>query len=232
MSIENPIVAKKDFTRDLLYKKDFRLWLNKHKGLMRKVVEDIRSLMSKHPFPNFENIVNNSNYHPTTLVFDTVEDKEADTRIEFIRLTMQSASFRVYVGPESFFVKVQNPSNDRLVWEGGTHEFKTAEELRAKLKKLKFVDVVDYKMAYNYIDPRNQQKGKLKFLVSGWLNLPTLAGYLYGALSSKEREDILNKYDEVENVLEGYFDIGKGNCFYDKETKKIVLFDLHKNPSF
>jgi hypothetical protein len=229
MSRENPIVAKEDFARDLLYKKDFKVWLKSNPGVMKKVASEIRSLMLKHPFPEYSSF-KPSNYHPNTEVFDTSEDKNLHIKIDFIRLTVQSASFKVTIGTESFFVKVQNPSSENLDWEGGVDEFNTAEKLRSDLRKLNFVDVVDYKMAYNYIDPENQKKGGLKFLVSGWLNLPTLANYLDNPPSFKERQEVLDKYGKVVDILKDYFDIGQGNCFYDKETKKIVLFDLHKKP--
>lgn len=143
-------------------------------------------------------------------VINTYQLEEESNRVYYFQLT---------IGGESFFVKCEG-----MPFRGkGYEEYKNTSEVRERLKEIPWVDTVEFMLGYQ------DEEGRSLY-VSKWLNLPLLNEYISGLDQFDNRQDIqeLNrKVGELQKLLPEFHDLTKRNMFFDPESKKIILFDLH-----
>ena len=124
--------------------------------------------------------------------------------------------FKVTVGDDEFFVKMTNPFKPK---EGGATEIKKSAATLQRLKHLKGVRVVDFKLGY--------QKGDKGYFVSKWENLERAQDLFDSDEMLSSNPVLAQRLSDIYNALGSeYRDTGKHNIFYDKDKDEFVLFDL------
>lgn len=133
----------------------------------------------------------------------------------------------------SFFIKAQDYPFPNT--QGGVNEMKAYQDALGRLQDIPWVEIIKYHLAY--------KDHKKSYVVSEWYdNLATdlgdyrleLLGKIRGDVDRKEHwqnelAGIDRKILKLAGMLPDHHDVLVHNMGYDKQTKKIVLFDLNFN---
>ncbi len=126
-----------------------------------------------------------------------------------------------FAGQRFFVKKVAAETEEVRAYE----EINSAEEASKKLKGIRGVSVNKFHFAFS--------NDNYSYYVSEWSDLPKMVNYLNTLQFDKSVEESQKfeiRLNEIRKHLKG-FDLGEinsNNCFYDKLTDTIVLFDLYK----
>jgi hypothetical protein len=146
----------------------------------------------------------------------------ADGTVSVERLKRNPApAFELRVGDERFFVKCEGFYSKH----GGYNEFKSNEVAQDLLTKLPNVEVIPAQLGFS--DARQH------YFVADWQgNMQEAMYYLYTPdrhkISLLEQEELKKRVVAIQQALGEFVDVSDHNMFYDPETKKLFVFDLHR----
>jgi hypothetical protein len=188
-------------TKQLVYTESFKQFVKEHPGAVAEAEKLI------------------------TTALDTRNDgllTSEDGTVSVERLKRNPApAFELRVGDERFFVKCEGFYSKH----GGYNEFKSNEVAQELLKKLPNVEVVPAQLGFS--DARQH------YFVAKWQgDMQEAMYYLYTPdrhkISLLEQEELKKRVVEIQQALGDFVDVSDHNMFYDPETKKIFVFDLHR----
>jgi len=194
-------------TRELSYSKNFKEIISRNPhaiSIVLKLINQIQDqFQSDQPlYPDRMNEV------------PSYEDR--GIRVTLSPVRMHPADFfRVDIEDKSFFVKKKGPKSG-----GGTHEMKSLRSVADKIKEIKGVKVVTYKLGYS-------DKFGNHYFVSEWLNYPRLKEYIEKLDDSQKSHDLQSRIVELESKLNKEFiDVASYNMLYNPTDDTIYLFDI------
>jgi hypothetical protein len=190
--------------RKLWYEKNFREWLKENKHLPDNIENLVRSIQKK-----------GETAHADDIEIECIDVNEEDG-------ALYSKSFKVTVGDQKFFLKLENES---IAEEGGFQEMESTLLAKDEIEAVKTQGVKVIEPLWGYED----QKENKSYYVAEWSDLPTLDEILteYEKQNSKKAAELLKRIYAIQKILQGYREISPANMFYDKENDEIILFDLH-----
>ncbi len=224
----------------LVYTPQFKEWVREHPGVFSTAASIIKKLENKIPFDNLFDKLNQISYDRTE---EARYLKYVGTFIEEERVKVTvviyggSVTYKVEHDNQSFFVKREDDSRGNLsVYPkyGGVHELLSSAQAKNLFKDLPPVEVVDFKFAFEEIDPKTQRK--IKYFVSQWMDNIVRVGD-YKAKNKKEEKFIESTIFEIEDILQGeeaagrkgFFEMTDDDIFYNPKTKKLVILDINRH---
>jgi len=198
--------------KSLAYTKDFKEWIKSHLGVIA-VFKKLSKELIEVPNPEVNLLGKVFQEGPITATVIKAYTWDKKTWIYF----------KLEIDGETFFVK-----SEGVPYRGkGYEEFKNTQRVIDRLKEVEGVEVVNPQLGY-------QDKSGRTYFISKWVDLPLLKNYIKNLQKEdSDSEEYLKLRDRVRSIqgmLPEFHDIADWNMFYDKNTGKIILFDLFTTP--
>jgi hypothetical protein len=199
--------------RVLWYEQDFRNYLKEHNKLPKEILKLSDGVWHKGEVRCSEGIC-------LECIDLNLSDEVLFGRKDIEQKDIYSKGFKVTVGDKTFFFKIEKKYMDT---DGGYEEMQDTILAKDIIEPLKEYNVRVVNPLLGYKDDERS------YYISEWENLPLLDVVLYNYdKKGLEKYDILiERMDDIRNILDGYREVSAHNMFYDEDKDEIVLFDLH-----